>query len=98
MVVKCSTPFTKLPSMDVIVREMQKFLAVKNNGVERVEETSRPGPLVHLLSGGLAFTGPVRVSPRAVVATALGSLPLFRSASARPNRGFQQAGISRTHA
>ncbi len=39
VVVKCSTPFTKLPSMDVIVREMQKFLTVKDNGVERVEET-----------------------------------------------------------
>ena len=25
--------------MDVIVREMQKFLTVKDNGVERVEET-----------------------------------------------------------
>jgi len=39
VVVKCSTPFTKVPSMDVIVREMQKFLTVKDNGVERVEET-----------------------------------------------------------
>jgi len=39
VVVKCSTPFTKLPSMEVIVREMQKFLTVKDNGVERVEET-----------------------------------------------------------
>ena len=39
VVVKCSTPFTKMPSMDVIVREMKKFLTVKDNGVERVEET-----------------------------------------------------------
>ena len=39
VVVKCSTPFTKMPSMDAIVREMQKFLTVKDNGVERVEET-----------------------------------------------------------
>jgi len=40
VVVKCSTPFTKVPGMEVIVREMQKFLTVKDNGVERVEETT----------------------------------------------------------
>jgi hypothetical protein len=38
VVVKCSTPFPKVPTMDVIVREMQKFLTVKDNGVERVAE------------------------------------------------------------
>jgi hypothetical protein len=39
VVVKCFTPFTKMPSMDVIRREMERFLTVKDNGVERVEET-----------------------------------------------------------
>jgi hypothetical protein len=37
-VVKCSTPFTKLPSNEVIVREITKFLTVKSGGVEKVEE------------------------------------------------------------
>ncbi|MEN6367674.1 MAG: hypothetical protein ABFC88_12760 [Thermoguttaceae bacterium] len=35
---KCSTPFTKVPALEKIVVEMQKFLTVKDNGVERVEE------------------------------------------------------------
>ena len=42
VVVKCSTPFTRVPASEVIVREIQKFLTVKDNGVERVEET-KPG-------------------------------------------------------
>jgi hypothetical protein len=41
VVVMCSTPFTRLPSDDVIVREIQKFLTVKNNGVEEVSD-NRP--------------------------------------------------------
>jgi len=38
VVVKCSTPFTRVPSSEVIVREIQKFLSIKDNGVEKVEE------------------------------------------------------------
>jgi hypothetical protein len=38
MVVKCSTPFTRVPSTAVVAREMNKFLAVKSGGVEKVEE------------------------------------------------------------
>ena len=38
VVVKCSTPFTKLPSMDVIVREIERFVNVKDDGVEKVSE------------------------------------------------------------
>jgi len=37
VVVMCSSPFTRLPSQDVIAREIQKFLTVKNNGVEKVD-------------------------------------------------------------
>jgi len=40
VVVKCSVSFDKVPSIDVIVKEIQKFLTVKDNGVERVEETA----------------------------------------------------------
>jgi hypothetical protein len=39
VVTKCSTPFTRLPSDDVIRREIVKFLAVKDNGVEKVQDT-----------------------------------------------------------
>ncbi len=35
VVVKCATPFEKLPSMDRIVKEINAFLTVKDNGVER---------------------------------------------------------------
>jgi len=38
VVMKCSTPFAKLPPEEVIVREIQKFLTVKDNGVEKVED------------------------------------------------------------
>jgi len=38
VVMKCSTPFVKLPPEEVIVREIQKFLTVKDNGVEKVED------------------------------------------------------------
>lgn len=43
VVVKCSTPFTNLPSMDVIVREIERFVNIKDDGVEKVseEETNR---------------------------------------------------------
>ena len=36
--VKCSTPFTNLPSQAVIVREIEKFITVKDDGVEKVSE------------------------------------------------------------
>jgi len=39
VVTKCSTPFTRLPSDDVIRREIVKFLAVKDNGVEKVQDS-----------------------------------------------------------
>ena len=38
MVVKCSAPFTKVPPTTTIVREINKFLAPKSGGVEKVEE------------------------------------------------------------
>jgi hypothetical protein len=38
-VVKCSTPFTRLPSDEAIRREIAKFLAVKDNGVEKVQDS-----------------------------------------------------------
>jgi len=41
LIVICSTPFTALPSDSVIRREIDKFLAVKDNGVEKVQD-SRP--------------------------------------------------------
>lgn len=41
VVTKCSTPFTRLSSDDVIRREIVKFLAVKDNGVEKVQD-ARP--------------------------------------------------------
>jgi hypothetical protein len=39
VVTRCSTPFTRLPSDDVIRREIVKFLAVKDNGVEKVQDS-----------------------------------------------------------
>lgn len=38
-VVMCSSPFTRLPSGETIRREIAKFLAVKDNGVEKVQDT-----------------------------------------------------------
>jgi hypothetical protein len=35
VVVKCSDPFTNLPKMERIVKEMTAFLAVKDNGIQR---------------------------------------------------------------
>jgi len=40
VVVKCSTPFTKLPALEVFVKEITRFLTIKDNGVEKVVETS----------------------------------------------------------
>lgn len=37
IVVKCSTPM-KLPPMEVVVKEITRFLSIKDNGVEKVEE------------------------------------------------------------
>lgn len=39
--VKCSSPFTKLPPMETISKEITKFLSPKSGGVEKVEETSK---------------------------------------------------------
>jgi len=39
VVVICSTPFASLPPDDVIVREISKFLAIKDNGVEKVQDS-----------------------------------------------------------
>ena len=44
VVVMCSSPFTRLPSDDVIRREIVKFLTVKDNGVEKVQDSNRPTP------------------------------------------------------
>jgi hypothetical protein len=41
VVVMCASPFTALPSDDVIRREIVKFLTVKDNGVEKVQD-NRP--------------------------------------------------------
>jgi len=35
---KCGQPFTKLPKPEAIVREIQKFLTIKTDGVEKVQE------------------------------------------------------------
>lgn len=35
VVVKCTTPFTKMPPMERIVKEINTFLTVKDNGIER---------------------------------------------------------------
>ena len=42
VVVLCTSPFTKLPSGEVICREITKFLTIKDNGVEKVQD-SKPG-------------------------------------------------------
>ena len=44
VVVMCSTPFTRLPAGNMIVREINRFLAVKDNGVEKVQDTNQPAP------------------------------------------------------
>jgi hypothetical protein len=41
--VKCSSPFTKLPAGDKIVAEILKFIAPKEDAVERVEEPETKG-------------------------------------------------------
>ena len=38
VVVKCSTPFAKMPPMERIVKEITSFLTIKDNGVERAQE------------------------------------------------------------
>jgi hypothetical protein len=38
VVVACSTPFMGLPSAEVFCREITRFLTIKDNGVEKVEE------------------------------------------------------------
>jgi len=38
VVVKCSTPFTQLPLLEVFVKEITRFLTIKDNGVEKVAE------------------------------------------------------------
>lgn len=37
-IVKCSTPFSNLPAMEVIVKEIEKFTSAKGSSVERVAE------------------------------------------------------------
>lgn len=43
VVLKCSTPFAKLPTSDKIVAEITKFIAPKEDAVERVEEPETKG-------------------------------------------------------
>lgn len=38
VVVKCSTPFTNLPSMTAIAREIEKFVNIEDDGVEKVSD------------------------------------------------------------
>jgi hypothetical protein len=38
VVVMCSTPFVALPSEEVFVKEIMRFLTIRDNGVEKVEE------------------------------------------------------------
>jgi hypothetical protein len=40
LVNKCSTPFTNLPSMERIVKEITKFLTVKDDGIETVDAST----------------------------------------------------------
>jgi len=37
--VPCSAPFTNLPATEVIIEEINKFMALKNTEIEKVEET-----------------------------------------------------------
>src|SRR3990167_11522677 len=39
VVVMCSTPFSRLPSEEVIVREITRFLTIKDNGIEKVQDS-----------------------------------------------------------
>ena len=73
VVVICSTPFTGLPSGDVIVREIQKFLTVKDNGVEKVQDKkpARAGKSICSLADLPRLALP-ESRPRAAAATALG--------------------------
>jgi hypothetical protein len=43
VVVKCSAPFTKLPANEKIIAEIVKFIAPKEDAVERVEEPETKG-------------------------------------------------------
>jgi hypothetical protein len=38
VVTKCSEPFTNLPDMEVMRKEIERFAAAKDNGIERVTE------------------------------------------------------------
>jgi hypothetical protein len=40
--VLCSTPITNLPSTEVIVEEINKFMALKNTEIEKIEEADAP--------------------------------------------------------
>lgn len=39
---QCSTPFTNLPTLDVIAAEITRFMGIKGSMIEKVEETSTP--------------------------------------------------------
>jgi hypothetical protein len=43
VVTKCGTAFTKMPSMERVVKEMNTFLTVKDNGVERAAAAAPTG-------------------------------------------------------
>jgi hypothetical protein len=40
VVVKCSTPFTKLPPLEVFAKEITRFLTIRDNRIEKVEEAT----------------------------------------------------------
>jgi hypothetical protein len=41
VVVKCSTPFTRLPKPEAILHEIQKFLTIKTDGTERAADDGK---------------------------------------------------------
>ena len=43
VVVKCSTPFTNLPTRDQVLREMERFLNPSDSGTEKVQEPEGSG-------------------------------------------------------
>jgi len=43
VVVKCSTPFSNLPTREVVIREMERFLNPSDSGTEKVQEPEGGG-------------------------------------------------------
>lgn len=43
VVTKCSRNFTNLPALEVVIAEINKFIAPQADGIERAPETEKPG-------------------------------------------------------